>query len=130
MAFTGEGAGRSDDFHEVEIVLSSYEVRHTVLPDLPINEMESHKGDLWKIPFAHFHFTDGCITKDEIVSIAIKERGNDAWRIDSIVTFLKAGNIYQLSSVDIDVNRLVDGDSGVESKKFNLSLILDNMQTT
>ena len=126
MAFTDGNviSSGSNDFHEVEIVLSSYEVRHTVLPDLPIDEMQNHKGDLWKIPFADFHFTDSCITKDEIVSIAIKERGNDRWTIDSIVTFLKAGDIYQLSSVDIDVFRGVDGDGGVEKLKFNLSLTI------
>ena len=123
MAFTSD-TGRSDDFHEVEIVLSSYEVRHVILPDLIIDEMQDHKGDLWKLNIVDFHFNENCVTKGDIISIAIKERGNDGWRIDSIVTFLKAGTSYQLASVDIDVFKPVDGDGGVAALKFNLSLVI------
>ena len=125
MAFTNdEASAGSGHFHEVEIVLSNYEVRHVILTDMPITEMQLQKGDLWKLNIADFHFKGSCVTKDKIMSIAIKERGNDGWMIDSIVTFLKAGTSYQLTSVDIDVSRWIDGDGDVNSLKFNLSLVL------
>ena len=61
MAFTsGISNAGSDTSHTVEVQASGH-VRNLRLYDRPGNDMLEHKGDLWKINFSDFHFTDQCI---------------------------------------------------------------------
>ena len=73
--------------------------------------MQKNKGDLWKIDFSDFGFTDGCITIGEISGVSIVENGNDGWNIDSIVTLVKDDECgVEVLTLDLDVFRWVDGD--------------------
>lgn len=94
-----------------------------VLPDLPGETFIANKGDLWKINFSDFGFSDMCITKGDIEQITLVETGTDGWQIDSIATFLKSGDSFTLLSSDMDVNRWVDGNQGVAFKRFSLSIV-------
>ena len=118
MAFTsGASDAGSDSTHVVEVQLTSGQVRCLPLYDRPGDDMLSHKGDLWKISFTDFHFTDGCITIQEISGVAIKEGGNDGWQIDSIATFVK--DVYggsQLLTQNLDAFRWID-DNGAYSSR-------------
>ena len=108
MAFTsGVASAGSNSHHSVEI-LSNGVVRHMRLYDRPGDDMLSHKGDLWKINFSNFHFSDPCITLGEIQSVSIIESNNDGWNIDSIVTLVKdSGDGIQVLTQDLDVNRWI-----------------------
>lgn len=98
------------------------EARGMVLPDLPGETFIANKGDLWRISLSDFGFTDTCITKGDVDDIALLETGTDGWHIDSIVTFLRAGDSFTLLSSDIDVYRWIDGNQGKEFKRFSLSI--------
>ena len=84
--------------------------------------MLSHKGDLWKINLADFHFSDSCLTRCEIESIYIKESGNDGWNIDSIATFVRDnyGGVEVLTQ-DLDAFQWVDGDGQSTHRRFHLT---------
>ncbi|MCG8623624.1 MAG: hypothetical protein MJE68_16730 [Proteobacteria bacterium] len=90
MAFTsGVDDAGSDTSHIIEVQTIG-QVRNLVLYDRPGDDMQKNKGDLWKINFSDFSFTDGCITIGEISGASIVENnGNDGWNIDSIVTLVK-----------------------------------------
>ena len=85
--------------------------------------MQKNKGDLWKIDFSDFGFTDGCITIGEISGVSIVENGNDGWNIDSIVTLVKDddGGVEVLTQ-DLDVFRWIDGDDLPQYRRFDLTL--------
>ena len=106
MAFTSgiDDAG-SDTSHIIEVQTIG-QVRNLVLYDRPGDDMQKNKGDLWKIDFSDFHFTDGCITIDEISGVSIVENGSDGWNIDSIVILVKddRGGVEALMQ-DLDVFR-------------------------
>jgi hypothetical protein len=123
MAFTSgvDNAG-SDTSHIIEVQTIG-QVRSLVLYDRPGDDMQENKGDLWKINFSDFHFTDGCITIDEISGVSIVENGNDGWNIDSIVTLVKdnGGGVEALTQ-DLDVFRWIDGDDLPTYRRFDLAL--------
>ena len=56
----------SDTSHIIEVQTIG-QVRKLVLYDRPGDDMQKNKGDLWKIDFSDFHFTDGCITMTKLV---------------------------------------------------------------
>ena len=124
LAFTsGLSYAGSDDCPKIEIQAGGH-IRSLNLPDLPGNEHQKNKGDLWKIEISDFSFP-GCITTRDIEKISIEEDGNDGWNIDSIVTFFKSNpDSYQLASVDFDENRWIDGDQEVSEERFELNLVL------
>ena len=110
MAFTsGVDDADSDTSHIIEVQAIG-QVRNLVLYDRPGDDMQKNKGDLWKIDFSDFHFTDGCITISKISGVSIVENGNDGWNIDSIVTMVKdnRGGVEALTQ-DLDVFRWIDG---------------------
>ena len=111
----------SDTHHTVEVQTIGY-VRNLRLYNRPGNDMLEHKGDLWKINFADFHFPDTCITIGEIRRVSILEAANDGWNIDSIVTLVKdsRGGIQVLTQ-DLDVNRWIDGDAHHSHRRFELT---------
>ena len=93
------------------------------MPDLPGDDYS--KGDLWKLSIKEDFGFSGCTTKKDIQGIAILAGGNDGWHIDSIVTYVAVNeHNWELSSVDLDVNRWVDGDSSSKDKRLTLNLVL------
>ena len=77
MAFTsGLANAGSDASHAVEVQLKSGQVRHLWLYDRPGNDhdMQKNKGDLWKINFRNFRFSNSCIRLPEIRGVAIIEK--------------------------------------------------------
>jgi hypothetical protein len=123
MAFTSgiDNAG-SDTSHIIEVQADA-QVRSLVLHDRPGDDMQENKGDLWKIDFSDFQFTDGCITIGEISGASIVENGNDGWNIDSIATLVKdnRGGV-ELLTQDLDVFRWIDGDDLPQYRRFDLTL--------
>jgi hypothetical protein len=123
MAFTSgiDNAG-SDTSHIIE-VQAAVQVRSLVLYDRPGDDMQKNKGDLWKIDFSDFQFTDGCITIGEISGASIVENGNDGWNIDSIATLVRdnRGGVEILTQ-DLDVFRWIDGDDLPQYRRFDLTL--------
>ena len=132
MAFTsGVPDGGSDGVHVVEMRVSGETrpiTRPVTLPNLPGDEYFPHKGDLWKLNLQNdFHFTS-CVQLHEIEYIAIEEHNNDGWNIDSIVTILRddagGAKYYQLATVDMDINRWIDGDGHYDHRRFELTLVI------
>ena len=125
MAFTSgiDSAGSNVD-HAVEVELTSGILKRSVLPDLPGDDYEKHKGDLWKISFEdNFHLVN-CVRKRDIKSIIIRENGNDGWNIETIVTFLQSDNDYELATSDFNVYKWIDGDhEDVTRRFFKLTLV-------
>ena len=133
MAFTS-GVTNADVVdtasHNVSIKLKTGESRSSVLPNLPGDDYQLNKGDLWKLNLrTHFLFRDDCIQFSEIESIAIEQNDNDGWNIASIATFYRddhyAGSAFQIATLDMDVNRWIDGNGAhsYSSLRFELSLV-------
>ena len=125
MGFTSGLVGAdSDDQYSVQIKLTNGDTGTSHLPDRPGVEYLKHKGDLWTISFVNdFSFaTSQCVTKNDIDFIRIKANGNDDWNIETIVTFVKSGNEYELATTDFEVNSWIDG--GPDHDRFVLNLIL------
>ena len=121
MAFTsGVDDAGSDTSHIIEVQTIG-QVRNLVLYDRPGDDMQKNKGDLWKIDFSDFHFTDGCITISKISGVSIVENGNDGWNIDSIVTMVKDnhGGVEALTQ-DLDVFYWIDGNDLPKYRHFDL----------
>ena len=124
VAFTsGVRSAGSDDGHAVELRTAT-EARRVRLYDRPGNDYYVHKGDLWKIPIREFYFTDSCITISELKGIALTEHSNDGWHIESVVTFLRAGDVSQLYTEDFEANRWIDGDSHSSFRRFDLNIVI------
>ena len=124
MGFTASNdTAGSDIRHAVEVEINQ-EVQNMRLPDLPGNDALQDKGDLWKIDFSDFGFSDTCITVEEIGRVSIVEAGNDGWIIDSITTFVIDSNGgSRVLTQDFDVSRLIDGDTTTDSdRRFDLTL--------
>ena len=123
MAFTsGEDKADSDTSHIIEVQTIG-QVRNLVLYDRPGDDMQKNKGDLWKINFSDFDFTDGCITIGKISGASIIKNGDDGWNIDSVVTLVKddRGGVEVLTQ-DLDKFRWVDGDGLPKYRRFDLTL--------
>jgi hypothetical protein len=130
MAFTSghSAAGASDTSHQIELKVNGA-IRYGRLPNIPGSEFERYEGDLWKLNVPSFGFLDLCIRKSEIENIAIKEGSNDAWKIDSIVTFVGTANgQFELASMDIDCSQWINRDTNPEgelTQRFDLTLLLN-----
>ena len=83
-------------------------------------------GNLWKFAISDFHNIPSCVTKQDIEEIAIEEDTTDAWNIQSVLTVLRAGQDYELASMDLDVFQWVDGDNSFSDvvRHFELELII------
>ena len=119
MGFTSgiDDAG-SDVRHAVEIELTGGVNKLSLLPNLPKDDYQKHKGDLWKISFIDDFLIDYCVTKYDIKSIFIRENGDDGWNIETMVIFIKSGNDYELATCDFDVNAWIDGDHEDVTRRF------------
>ena len=127
MAFTSgiHNAGSKDSVrHAVVIELTGAVNKLSLLPNLPEDDYEKNKGDLWKLSFKDDFLLDDCVTKNDIKSIFIMENGNDGWNIETIVTFIKRGNDYELATCDFDVNAWIDGNHEDVTRRFlDLTLV-------
>ena len=122
MAFTSnEPDAGADSPHSVEVVING-EVQNMRLYDLPGDDFLQNKGDLWKINFSNFGFSDTCITIEEIDRVSIVGLSGDDWIIDSIATFVIYSNGHsRVLTQDFNVRRRIDGDSTVANRRFDLS---------
>ena len=122
MAFTtNDPNAGSDTSHSVEVEINA-EVQILKLDDLPGDDYFPDKGDLWKIAFSRFGFSDICITIEEIDRVSIIGTNSDGWIIDSIATFViyPNGDSRALTQ-DFDVRRRIDGDTTAFDRRFDLS---------
>lgn len=109
------GSG-TDQTHDIEIQTSSGGTYKASLNDLPGDQGDPGKGDLWKLNLVTDFGVPGstCIEKsanNHIDYVAIEEDGNDGWKIDSIVTVIKkASGSFEVLSLDMDVHQWIDGD--------------------
>lgn len=129
MAHTSGAAGAGTDAREHEVEMTAYgQTRTLILPDLPENDAQADKGDLWKISLNEDFMFTRCVTKTDIQSIAIEENGSDGWIIESIITILRSdysyGSDYEVASMDMDVHRRVDGNTNGKERRFELTLII------
>jgi len=125
MAFTSNlrHAG-SDRLHYIQLKVNGA-TKQKYLPDLPKDDYEPHKGDLWKLHLKDYFGFNDCVKPKDIEGITIVQGSNDGWNIDSIVTFVVVDQyIWELSSVDLDVNQWIDGDGSTSDEKYTLSLTL------
>ena len=95
------------------------EVKTAILPSL------NHVGEMWELSLKENFGFSGCITVEHIESMAVLENSNDGWNIASIVTFLVVNPYYwELSSVDFDINRWIDGNGDSSHKQYTLTLFV------
>ena len=122
MAFTSdENDAGSDDAQSVEVEING-EVRPMQLPSLPGDDYLRNKGDLWKIDFSNFGFSDTCVTIEEINRVSIIAINTDGWIIDSIATFVIYSNGYSRAlTQDFDVRRRIDSNMNEFDRRFDLS---------
>ena len=123
MAFTGTSRNSFTSNPPTIILQVNDEVGKIALPTPTGNEFSPGKGDLWRVDISNFKFTDTCVTKGDVSKITLEETGNDGWLVDSIVTFLRSDGAFILLSVDIDVNRWIDGNGGTELEQFSLTIV-------
>lgn len=124
MAFTSDlnGAG-SDEGHAVELKAIG-ETKTKLLYNLPGDDYLEEEGDFWKYKINSFGFSGSCIELEDITGIAIVESSDDAWNIDSIVTFfIDSQNGKHTGSIDLDAYRWVDGDGPSSRLRFDLTLV-------
>ena len=119
--YIGDGA---DLRHKIELQAKGI-TKTQILPDLPGDDYSSSKGDLWKLSIEDYFGFTGSITKQDIQGIALLAGNNDGWHIDSIVTYVAVNEFnWELSSVGLEANRWVDGDSLHTYKRFALTLVI------
>ena len=125
MGFTsGLDYAGTDVSHAVTIGLADGVTKLSLLPNLPEQDYQKHKGDLWKISFKDDFLLNYCVMKYDIRSIAIMENGDDGWNIETIVTFIKSGNDYELATSDFHVNHWIDGNrKGDSHRRLDLTLV-------
>lgn len=84
---------------------------------------------MWKL---YFHDTgdhyglgfEGCVERRHLRSIGIEEGSDDGWWIESILTLVCSDGMCMLLSIDLHVNRWIDGNSGPEARCFMLNTII------
>ena len=124
MGFTSNKTfAKSTDHPSVEIRLRNGETAYMQLYDRSGSDLIQDKGVLWKLPLSGFRFTDDCIERSDITLLALVEGGDDAWNIETIVTFITDGSTFLLLSEDFDVYQSLDGNSGAQYKRFELTLV-------
>ena len=102
------GSG-SDARYNVQLQ-SNGAVRTVTLSDRPGDDYLSNKGDLWRMSFSSFGFSDSCIRIPEIHRVSITVSSiTDNWNIESIVTLVSdsISNLEVLTR-DFGINRWVN----------------------
>ena len=124
MAFTSDlkysGSNSPQDI-EIRAGESTYK---TQLPNLPGDDYQPNKGDLWKLSFEKNFYIDKCVTSDMVDYIAITGSSKDGWNIDSIVTLFVYDDQYsKVATINLDVHRWVDEDGAESHKQFELNRV-------
>jgi len=126
MAFTsGKRSAGSNRDHRI-LLRTKYRAMQATkfLPDLPDNDYERNKGDLWKLPITFFFDNPGCIELDKIDSIQLVGGSGDGWNIDSVVSFaISEDYYYTLLSVDLDVFQWIARRRPRNERRLRLSII-------
>ena len=123
MAFTSgyKGAG-SNVHHDIEVVTNDHTTRRR-LPNVPGEDMDENKGDLWSLDINWFEFPPGttCVLPTDITRISIVANGDDDWNIDSIATVavMNNGQVIFLT-IDHDVYEWIDSNGRPEYASFDL----------
>ena len=123
LAFTsGKENAQTDDPPFIEITLDDSKTHSVKFPKSPA--MTKNKGGIWKFPL---FFKDGsfedCVERADIKSVAVKPGGDDGWNIKSILTMeCTDSGVFQLLTVDMNVNRWIDGDGASDRKEFLLTI--------
>jgi len=123
MAFTSgkPGASSNGDFR-IYVRLNHTRAARK-LPDLPGDDFESNKGDLWKLPLDYFFGFTGCVTLIDFRAVRLAAATTDGWNIDSVVTFVLTGDYFwDLLSADLDIFETIDNGKG-ERRSIGLSVI-------
>ena len=122
MAFTSNWKhSGSDSAHEVEIRAGGYTYK-SLLPNLPGDDYQPSKGDLWKLSLENNFNIRKCVTPNMVDYIAIEESSNDGWNIDSIVSFFIFDSYNsKLATVNLDAYHWVDGDGADSHRRFELT---------
>ena len=111
---------RADVSHKIELTVDGL-AKTAIFTNFP----GQSRGNLWILSLADDFGFSGCICKKDVQGIALLEDDDDGWNIDSIVTYVSSNKYdWQQSSVDLDVNRWIDGDSLEARKRFDLSLVI------
>lgn len=123
MAFTSgvKGAGSNDSPHLTLAV--GTETRTVTLYDRPGDDMDKDKGDLWEFSISKLLLKDTCVEKADFKKITLENGGSNGWNIESIITFLRSGNSYDMLTADMHINRWLDSDRGLEYRQYNLKLV-------
>ena len=109
----------------IEITLYDNKTHSLRFPDGPANDMTKNKGDIWEFPLflKDGSFEGSCVERANIKSVAVKQGGDDGWNIKSIVTIVRTDSgVFQLFTVDLDVNRWIDGNGASDRKEFLLTI--------
>ena len=98
------------------------------LSDLPGDQADPGKGDLWRLSMADFGIKYWYPTRNSIQSFAIVKGSNDGWLIDSVITVLKDAYApghpnYEVATVDMEKHQWVDGDDATAHLRFDLHKI-------
>ena len=94
MAFTsGVRRAGSDRDHRIFVRATGMRRSARFLPDLPDDDYERNKGDLWKLPISFFGDA-GCVKLQDVRSIVLVGGSGDGWNIDSVVTFAISEDYY------------------------------------
>ena len=125
IAFTsGLKKADSDDRAFVEMRLRNGEISTIRLYDRKGDDYVRYKGDMWQFDLYAFGFNDNCITRSDIVHLALLEGGNDGWNIDSVITLLQRKSYYRILSRDFHVDHWLDGNDGdLSHLRFDLTLV-------
>ena len=124
MGFTsGHTDAGSDDSPSIKLDLINHDDAEFIFPDNDGDDMLENKGDLWKIPISHFGLNEECLMKGDISKVTLINGGSDGWDIASIVTMLCSGDNCDLLTVNLGVDRWLDGDDEYIYREFTLHLI-------
>ncbi len=127
VAFTsGKPNSQSRQYHEINVKVG-HKTKVIPLP-MQFNDYQPLKGDLWELNFdssggPYGLGFDGCVTKYAISGITIEEGSNDGWMIESIFSLVCGNGQCILTTLDLHVQRWIDGNSKPEYGCFKLTKV-------
>ena len=123
LGFTsGLNNAESNSIPIIEITLFDNKTRRHNFPSKPPPKT---KGGKWEFPlfFKDGPFEGACVKRANIKSVAVKPGGDGGWNIQSILTMeCTDSGVFQLLTVDMNVNRWIDGNGASDRKEFLLTI--------
>lgn len=92
------------------------------------NDYIKLKGDLWELNFNSsggpygLGFED-CVRLKEIRGVSIEEGSDDGWMIESILTLVCGAGQCVLLTLDLHIERWIDGNSGQYARCYKLTAV-------